>query len=95
MKFREAMMSEKGNKALFDEIMAENKATYESVAGGADVLDMAKFKQFIVKTNDNARKRYGESEKGDEREDEMWFAAYNMITPGKEGVSMEDMKTGR
>jgi hypothetical protein len=28
-------------------------------------------------------------------EDEMWFAAYNMITPDKEGVSMEDMKTGR
>jgi hypothetical protein len=44
MKFREAMMSEKNNKALFDEIMSENKATYEACAAGSDVLDLAKFK---------------------------------------------------
>jgi len=88
-------MSEKSNPALFDEIMNEFKSTFESCSGGSDVLDLPKFKQLMVKVNDNAKARYGESEKGSEQEDEMWFKAYNMITPGKEGVSLEDMKTGR
>ena len=49
----------------------------------------------MYKANENNKKRYGESEKGDDKEDEMWYEAYNCLTPGKEGVSPDDMKQGR
>ena len=41
------------------------------------------------------KKRLGESRKGDEREDEKWFAAYNSLNPMSPGISMEDFETGR
>jgi hypothetical protein len=59
-------------------------------------MDCDKFKAFIDKMNVDSKKRYGEDfAKGTEKEDEMWYGAYNMVTPGKEGVSWEDMQAGR
>jgi len=36
------------------------------------------------------RKRLGECEKGDSIEDDKWYEAYNMLSPNREGVSMDD-----
>jgi hypothetical protein len=41
------------------------------------------------------QKRWGESNKGDEREDEKWFEAYNIINPNVNGVSIECFREGR
>lgn len=96
MKFRDAMMSmeEGGDKAKAEELMNEFKSSFESVAAGSEVLDLAKFKQLMAKISETNKTRYGIEGKGDDMEYEMWFKAYNMITSGKDGVSFEDMTTG-
>lgn len=49
----------------------------------------------MVKHNENMKKRLGESNKGDDNEDDKWYEAYNMLNPNKEGVTMEDFKEAR
>jgi hypothetical protein len=55
---------------------------------------MAEFKVFVGKYTEAMKARNGEAEKGDEREDEKWFEAYNMLTSMTEGISMADFGTG-
>ena len=59
------------------------------------LLNMREFKTFIKKNNENMKKRWGESVKGTEKEDEKWYQAYNMLSPMKEGVSMDDFMTAK
>ena len=40
------------------------------------------------------KKRFGENERGSEQEESLWFKAYNMLTPEKEGISLMDFKMG-
>jgi hypothetical protein len=56
---------------------------------------MREFKTFMKKNNANLMKRWGESVKGTDKEDEKWYNAYNMLTPSKEGVSMDDFYTAK
>ena len=76
--------------------MEEFKACWMECDANKDgVIDCEEFKVFAVKHNEMNKKRFGESVKGNEQEDEQWFGAYNSITSNKNGISMEDFKTGR
>jgi len=59
------------------------------------MLDLNEFKVFAEKYNACMAKRWGESTKGDEREDEKWFEAYNTINPNTAGVTIECFREGR
>ena len=54
------------------------------------VLKREEFLNFIVQNNEDRKKMFGESTIGDEHELNAWYDAYNMMTPTREGVSMED-----
>jgi len=96
LKYMEMMGAEENNKKLFDEMMAEFEACFaECDANKSGVLDLAQFKTFLSKNNENMKRRFGESVKGDDREDAEWYAAYNCLTAGKEGVSKDDLIQGR
>jgi hypothetical protein len=56
---------------------------------------MAEFKVFVGKYTEAMKARNGEAEKGDEREDEKWFEAYNTINPNVNGISIECFREGR
>lgn len=66
----------------------------ESDANGDGLLDCAEFKVFAEKYTEASRARNGEAEKGDDRETEKWYEAYNMFSPNKEGLSMMDIRMG-
>jgi hypothetical protein len=59
------------------------------------VLELLEFKQFMIRQNMNYKRRWGESTKGGAAEDEMWYKAYNLLTPGCDGISMDDFKEAR
>jgi hypothetical protein len=42
----------------------------------------------MVKNTEAQKRRFSESSKGPEKEDEQWFRAYNSLTAGVNGVSM-------
>jgi len=70
--------------------------TWKQSDSNADgLLNMKEFKTFMKKNNENMKKRWGESVKGTRKEDEQWYGAYNLMTPGKEGVSMDDFHSAR
>ena len=92
----EYIAAEGANPALYQEIRTEFLATWKIADANADgVLDCNEFKVFVEKHNENMKKRLGQSEKGDEREDEKWFEAYNSINPSCMGVSLECFETGK
>ena len=64
----------------------------ESDVNKDGVLDLAEFKVFFTKNNENMKKRFGESEMGDDAECDKWYDAYNAITPLRVGVSIGDFK---
>ena len=35
----------------------------------------------MTKHNDNMKRRWGESVKGNDKEDEKWYSAYDMLSP--------------
>ena len=41
------------------------------------------------------KRRWGESRKGSEEEDEKWYEILNAITPSYEGISERDFKKAR
>lgn len=41
------------------------------------------------------KRRWGESRKGSEEEDEQWYEILNSITPSYEGISERDFKKAR
>jgi len=59
---------------------------------GKGLLELADFKKFMARHNENMKKRFGQSELGDEGEQEKWYHAYNNITPLRKGVSIGDFK---
>ena len=66
-KIREYMMAEDENPALFKEFMAEFKATWDKCDADKDgKLNNAEFKNFANCHNENMKKRWGESTKGNE-----------------------------
>ena len=90
------MQAEFNNPALFKEIMDEFMMIWrQSDANNDGVLDKNEWKVFAEKYNSAMQKRWGESTKGDEREDERWFEAYNTINPNVQGVSIECFREGR
>jgi hypothetical protein len=87
VKLRKQMRAQYDDAALWEELKQEfMKIWKESDANADGVLDMAEFKVFVTKYNDAMKARNGEAEKGDEREDEKWYEAYNMINSNKEGM---------
>ena len=96
VKMRKMMRAQYDDPALWEELKQEFMRIWKESDANADgVLDMAEFKVFVSKYNDAMKARNGEAEKGDEREDEKWYEAYNLLSPNKEGVSMVDFRTGR
>lgn len=94
-KMMEAFDAEAKNPALWDELMEEFRACWKASDANADgLLNSEEFKVFMAKQNDNMKKRFGESTMPDAEEVGRWYAAYNTITAGCDGVSMEDFKTG-
>ena len=90
------MKADEENPALFREMKAEFEMVWnESDANKDGLLDLDEFKVFMVKLTDTNKKRFGEATKGPEKEDEMWFRAYNSLTSGQNGISMQDFKKGR
>jgi len=80
-KIGEYMKSEEENPALFAEMMKEFKDTWTKCDKNKDgVLNMEEFADFSNQHNENMKKRWGESTKGDKEEDMMWFFAYDMLS---------------
>jgi hypothetical protein len=95
-KMMEHFEAEHKNPALFKEIMAEFMEMWKIADANKDgCLDLTEFKVFAEKYNDAMTKRWGESTKGDEGEDEKWFEAYSTINGGVNGVSIECFREGR
>ena len=95
-KIGEYMKAEEENPALFAEMMAEFKNTWTVCDKNKDgVLNLEEYKDFAVKFNETMKKRWGESTKGDDAEDEMWYFAYNMLSSNQNGISLMDFKKGR
>jgi Ca2+-binding EF-hand superfamily protein len=95
-KMREYMEAEQKNPELYQEIMAEFIRTWKQSDTNADgLLNMREFKTFIKKNNENMKRRWGQSVKGTDKEDEKWYQAYNMLSPQREGVSMDDFMTAK
>ena len=93
-KMMEYMEAEMKNPALYQEIMAEfNRCWKQSDTNADGLLNMREFKTFAKKHNENMKRRWGESVKGTEKETEKWYQAYNMLSPMKEAVSMDDFMT--
>lgn len=66
-KIGEYMKAEDNNPPLFREMMTEFKATWTACDKNKDgVLNEEEFKDFANKHNENMKKRWGESTKGDE-----------------------------
>lgn len=95
-KMKEHMEAEQKHPELFQEVMTEFIRTWKQSDTNADgLLNMREFKTFVKKHNENMKRRWGESVKGTEKEDEKWYNAYNMLSPMKEGVSMDDFMTAK
>ena len=95
-KMMETMQAEFNNPALFKEIMDEFMMVWRQADANNDGnLDLNEWKVFVEKYNACMQKRWGESTKGDEREDEKWFEAYNTINPNVNGISIECFREGR
>lgn len=89
------MMAQWTDPPLFEELKKEFKKIWEESDVNKDgLLDCAEFKVFVAKYTECMRARNGEAQKGDEREDEKWYEAYNMLSPNKEGISMMDFREG-
>lgn len=96
MKMMEDVQAEWNNPTRFKELMDEFMMIWRQADANNDgMLDANEFKVFIEKYNSAMQKRWGESTKGDEREDEKWFEAYNTINPNINGVSIECFREGR
>jgi len=90
------MKAEEENPTLFNEMKKEFEMVWTASDANKDgLLDCDEFKVFMVKNTELQKKRFGESAKGTEKEDEMWYRAYNSLTAGVNGVSMKDFKKGR
>jgi len=90
------MEAEEKNPRLYLQYMAEFAATWKASDANKDgLLNCKEFKTFMTKHNDNMKRHWGESTKGNAKEDERWYAAYNMLTPDCEGVSMEEFKCAK
>jgi len=87
----EYIKAEECNPELFKEYMDEFKSCWVACDANKDgVLNLEEFKVFANKHNENMKKRWGESTKGNEEEDTQWYFAYNMITANKNGISLSD-----
>jgi hypothetical protein len=83
--------AEEKNPALFDEATAEFKAAWKiSDANNDMLLDLDEYKNFANKHNENMKRRWGESTKGSEEEDEEMYDILNSVTPNYEGISERD-----
>jgi len=95
-KYMEAMKADEENPAMYREMKAEFEGVWKESDADADgLLNLDEFKVFMNKYYEANKKRFGEAAKNGEKEDEMWFRAYNSLTSGVNGVSMEDFKKGR
>jgi len=84
------------NPAMFKEVQTEFAATWKACDANNDgVLVKREFKEFLRAHNDNMKKRLGQSNKGDDQEDDKWYEAYNMLSPNREGISMDDFACAR
>jgi len=93
---KEMMEAEYNNPDMFKDIMTEFISTWRNCDENKDgKLVKSEFKNFMCRNNENIKKRIGESAKGDDHEDDLWYEAYNMLNPNKEGVTMEDFKAAR
>ena len=72
-------------------MMEEFKNSFDACdKGGKGLLELAEFKEFAKQNNENMKKRFGQSDMGDDAELEKWYNAYNNITPLRTGVSKGD-----
>jgi len=79
---------------MFKQMMNEFVTTWKACDVNKDgVLKRAEFLNFIEQNTENNRKRFGEARMGDSHENNNWYDAYNLLTPTKEGVSMEDFRS--
>jgi len=95
-KIAEYMRAEEENPALFAEMMTEFKNTWTACDKNKDgLLNLDEFKDFANKHNENMKKRWGESTKGDAEEDMHWYNAYFWLSNSPNGISLADFKKGR
>ena len=95
-KMKQAMQAERKDPALFNQIMDEFEATFHAADANKDgLLNRQEFKAFSAAHNENAKRRYGESMKAGEAEEECWYKAYCCLSPGTDGISIADFKMGR
>jgi hypothetical protein len=72
-------------------MMEEFKTCFkECDKSGKGLMEMGDFKVFMARQNENMKKRFGQSDMGDDAELEKWYNAYNNITPLRTGVSKGD-----
>ena len=93
MKMMEAFQAEKTNPTLYNEMQKEFRECFDIADGNKNgVLDEAEFKTFMQFMCANMKQRFGENERGDNNEEALWFAAYQRMTPERDGISLADFK---
>jgi len=79
-KYMASFNAEDSNPTLFKEMMSEFLTCWKVCDVNKDgVLKRDEFKVFMEKNNENRKKRFGESVKGDDHEDGQWYDAYNLL----------------
>jgi predicted DNA-binding protein YlxM (UPF0122 family) len=90
-KLKASMDAEFSNPQMYKQMMTQFVTTFKACDVNKDgVLKRDEFLNFMEQNNENRKKMFGESTMGDEHENGQWYDAYNLMSPTKEGVSMED-----